>query len=365
VTDRLMVLSAFLAGISMEITPLTIALSLANYNWYRMQKKSVSSLETNASTALVAGASGYIGSHLVLNLISEGFRVIGLDQKPSVFAREPNYTHIQIDLRDSSAVSALRLPRDVNSMFHLATSSDMVSTFKTKLNYISTEILKVENLLSISGLRSDLTLIFASSCSVYGNTLSGPANEETPLNPLSPYAEGKKSVEEYLQKRIQEVGFPRVGVSRFFNVVGRNNKAQLFENHFPETHLLPILVRCAREGMPVDIYASTMTTKDGSCVRDFVDVRDISKGLLAVFEFLTRNRGVAYRVWNFASNRPLTVLDMVSLVESSMGMRLKLNKKGPRVGDPAMAIADNSRALEELKWQPEYSIQASIDSLLI
>ncbi len=310
------------------------------------------------------GASGYIGSHLVKSLISTGAYVIGLDREGPAFRAE-GYQHEIVDLEDQEAWHSLDFCSDASAFFHLATSSDMVSSFASASEYKLRERKKSKNLLGfIEKSNSNPILIFASSCSVYGNTGERRATELDQISPISPYAESKVEIENIMRDFAYKNRTVSIGVARFFNVIGRDSDSGLRERHEPETHVLPLVVKAALTGGIFSLYGYELPTTDGSPIRDYVDVRDICKGMILAEKFLSKNPNLRYRIWNLASDEPMSVLDLVTLVGKVSERKVSIIRKEPRIGDPAAAIADNTRAREELGWLPNFTVFDSIQSLI-
>jgi UDP-glucose 4-epimerase len=320
---------------------------------------------------IVSGSSGYIGAHLVHQLLERGYLVTGIDKYP--FPQDgqlKNFHELIIDLEcESSWLSfeseLVSQTSDHTAIFHLASSSDMSASFSDPEKYIEMELLKAKRLTSLLT-ESDVkkVFVFSSSCSVYGNTLDEPAKENSPLHPISPYANAKAQVEEFLMDQAKTQNYSSISF-RFFNVVGRDHAKGLAETHSPETHILPQLLRATKENSTFTVFGTDFETADGSALRDYIDVRDVARGLILGLEKRLTFGNENLLIWNLGSEKPLTVLELIQKVEAVTGTRIQKKFSGRRLGDPAKAVADSSKVHRDLNWYPEYSIEDSILSLLV
>ena len=297
-----------------------------------------------------------------MSLLEIGHEVIGFDLKPFPVELPEGYEHIIGDLLNSHAKRELsRLQWGV--VYHLATSSDMSASFLNPENYLRYELSKTKSLLELSANRPESArFIFASSCSVYGDIMGDAASETNAFAPQSPYAMSKIQSERAIKTFVRETNLSS-GVFRFFNVIGASQEKGLKENHQPETHILPKLVQAASNSETFEVYGRRFDTKDGTAIRDYVDVRDICTAMVIGDSYLRGLPG-SQQTWNLGSNLGLSVLDLVSEVESVMNRKVNLSFLEARAGDPARALASSIKARQELGWRPRHSLESSIRSIM-
>jgi UDP-glucose 4-epimerase len=309
----------------------------------------------------VAGGSGYIGSHLASHLIRKGHSITVLDfQAPvGIFSNEMAFH--ELDLRDENATTNALATSQIEALFHLGSPSVMEESFKDSIGYIQ-DAEDVANSLANSCARAGVRhLVFSSSCSVYGERLNRPANESSLLSPMSPYAQSKVAAENALAEFQSELS---IGICRFFNVVGVDNDAGLLERHEPETHVLPRLVQANITGEDFTIFGDDFPTADGTAMRDYVDVRDISVGLSMAMDVLVQWRPKRSEIWNLGMEHGISVKTLVKKVEEATGKRTNLRLMARREGDPASISADVSKAKTQLRWMPAFTIDDSIASVV-
>ena len=312
---------------------------------------------------MVIGASGYIGSHLVSQLLSRGERVVGVDLQETLFPDAERYHHLRSDVRNLRNIRQAISDLPLSGIFHLATSSSMPESYIAGKDYLGLEQEKNESVARIARSSEECQFVaFSSSCSVYGNVLSGEVLETTEVSPISPYAKGKVHAEVFLERELGPTGVS-LAIFRFFNVVGRDPSSRLREHHVPETHLLPNAVTAATKGQQLEIFGYDFETTDGTAVRDYVDVRDLVIGLIEGCEFLLKS-GRQSEIWNLSSNQPHSVLEVVNKVERATGKKIAMKVLEKRKGDPARAVANCEKARRDGFWRPRYSLEDSITSLL-
>jgi UDP-glucose 4-epimerase len=320
-------------------------------------------IRAGMNTVIIAGSSGYIGSHLVNHFASLGLWVIGIDTLPYPGEKPSGFSEEVFDILDWADLSRIAADFSPVAIFHLASSSNMYDSFEDQDSYLVAESRKTKNLLRFAGITKCDVIIMASSCSVYGNIEQGNAVESSKLSPQSPYALGKVCSERLLEQATEESPV-RAAALRFFNVIGRDPASGLFERHNPESHILPLAVRAARTGGSFSVFGCDFPTPDGTAVRDYVDVRDVCRGISSALSFLQQNPKTAFRVWNLGSNYPQSVRGVLQAVEKMFDSQLQLEYVERRDGDPARAVADLSRARRELNWTADYSFEESLQTLV-
>jgi UDP-glucose-4-epimerase GalE len=206
------------------------------------------------------------------------------------------------------------------------------------------------------------TLIFSSSCAVYGTPHYIPIDEQHPRTPISPYGHTKLMVEQILHDCATAYGLQYVAL-RYFNAAGGLPAQKLYEQHTPETHLIPLLIRACYERTPFALFGADYPTADGSCIRDFLHVLDIAQAHIHAIEYLAKgNESTAF---NLGTGQGISVRQMIQTVEKIIGSPIMVIEKNRRAGDPACLVADASKAYSLLAWHPQRSkVDTLIDSAI-
>jgi len=222
-------------------------------------------------------------------------------------------------------------------------------------NNVQATVNVVEAALS-AGCRS---IIHSSSCAVYGIPPRVPIAETDPIAPITPYGETKWMSERVLDHFADRKGI-RVVHLRYFNPAGA--LGALGEEHEPETHLVPNIVRAAMEDRAVRVYGNDYPTPDGTCVRDYVHVEDLAAAHLAALRALAGWGASGSRVFNVGGGRGTSVLEVVAAASKALGKKVDVEISPRRPGDPPALVANASRALAELGWKPLRSLVEIVTS---
>lgn len=314
--------------------------------------------ESESVRFVVAGGNGYIGSHLTHHLFKLGHEVVVYDRDgaPNDFARV-----VEGELEDEALLLRTLIEFKPQGLYHLGSPSAMPDSFRAPSQYLSEVGRVTDSILKACEQSMTRNLVFSSSCSVYGDAIS--ADETSDIRPLSPYAESKVLAENKIRLAASR-GLILAGVFRFFNVIGCDSDNGLSEKHKPETHVLPLLVSCAISGKTFELFGESFDTYDGTPVRDYVDVRDIARGLsLGMKRVITKNAG-SFEVWNLGSSRPLSVMELIRIVERSTGKVVAIQRRPARQGDPGLVFSKSSRVKRELGWEPQVGVEDSVRSVI-
>jgi len=302
---------------------------------------------------LCTGAAGYIGSIVTNRLLSEGHDVIALDDLSQGHRDtvSPGARFIKANVCDLGELLSL-LEEPIYAVIHLASLASVEESRREPLRYYTSNgmgILNLAQAIAMSRCRCE-RVVFASSCSVYGNSLLA-LEDETLLAPASPYAESKAAAEKVLFALRQQHG-AGVGVLRLFNVAGAASNLSAGERHDPETHLIPKILQAVLRNEPFAINGHEHNTVDGTCVRDYVHVDDVVSAILALLSDL--NPG-DYRVYNVGSGMGTSVNEMVEVVRSVTGRSVCTTTVAHRPGDPDYVVASTAKIVSELGWCPRRS----------
>ena len=309
--------------------------------------------------ALVTGVAGYIGSVVAEQLLAAGHDVIGLDNLSAGHrqAIPEGVQLLQAGLLDQNALRDIFRNHPIDVVAHLAADIVVSASVKDPGATFRNNVVGSLNLLQCMVEANVKRLVFSSTAAVYGHPSETPITEDSPTVPINPYGESKLMVERMLSWYHQAYGLNSVSL-RYFNAAGATER--LGEDHRPETHLLPTLLRAVlHESGPIPIYGTHYPTKDGTTVRDFVHVADIAAAHLLAIEHVDK---LGCRAYNLGSGHGYTVLEVVEAVGEVTGKRLRWEPSDPRPGDPPVLVAGNELAKSELGWEPRHTLTDIIQS---
>lgn len=315
---------------------------------------------------LVTGAAGYIGSHCVLDLLQSETDVVMFDNL-STGNQEVIDTLIGFnsgcvkgfvdgDLRDIDNVNEVFKKFDIDSVIHFAALSQVEESIQKPELYFENNVEGSRNLLDAMVKNNVKHIIFSSTASVYGEPKSLPIDENHPNEPMSVYGKTKLEVEKLLDEYDAKYGIKSVRL-RYFNVIGAHFSGAIGENHNPETHLVPNVLKSV-SGQQFRLYGTDYDTKDGTCVRDYVDVQDIAKAHKLALEYLKKNNKTD--VFNLGSSEGYSVKEIFAVCEKVSGKKINIEKCDRRVGDVVKLIASSQKAKELLGWECSVPLKTSI-----
>jgi len=310
-------------------------------------------------TILLTGGAGYIGSHTCLELLRAGHQVVVVDNlsnshakaldrvrklagKDLVFHRE--------DLRDALAMERIFSTADITAVIHFAALKAVGESVQKPLLYWDNNVTGTLVLLEQMEKAGVRTMVFSSSCTVYGDPASVPIREDFPLSAVNPYGMTKLTCERILGDIYRGDPAWNVALLRYFNPVGADPSGEIGEdpNGIP-SNLVPYITQVAIGKHPeVLVYGNDYPTPDGTGVRDFIHVTDLSIGHLRALERLEACPG--FLVCNLGTGRGYSVLEMIKAMEQASGRKIPYRIAPRRSGDVAEAWADPSRARAELGW---------------
>jgi UDP-glucose 4-epimerase len=302
---------------------------------------------------LVTGGAGYIGSHVVHVLLSRGIEAVVVDDLSRGYRHnvEPHRLHVR-SLADTEFLTRLMLEEQFDAVIHFAAYAYVGESSEKPELYFRNNIAGTISLLEAM-IRANLRrLVFSSTCAVYGEPAIVPIPENTPFAPLNPYGESKVAVEKMLGwlDRCRDL---RSISLRYFNACGADPQSGCGEEHDPETHLIPLLLRAANGGQPITIFGVDYDTADGTCIRDYIHVLDLAEAHVMAVENLIE--GGASDVFNVGTGRGYSVREVLKSVEDVTGRRVA-HRIGPRrPGDAPVLVANNQKIRRVLGWTPRYN----------
>ncbi|MDF7637202.1 UDP-glucose 4-epimerase GalE [Leuconostocaceae bacterium ESL0958] len=311
-------------------------------------------------SVLVLGGAGYIGSHMVKQLLADGQEVVVVDNlvkghRAAVDSRAKFY---EVDLRDKAALSAVFEQEQIEAVVHFAAFSIVPESVAEPLKYFDNNTAGMVTLLEVMNEHDVKQIVFSSTAATYGNPVHIPIKETDPQNPINPYGESKLMMEKMMAWADQAYGIKWVAL-RYFNVAGAIEDGSIGEDHEPETHLVPIILQAAAGKRPyIEMFGDDYQTPDGFNVRDYVHVMDLTAAHLLALNYLKEGHDSA--AFNLGSATGFSVKEMVAAAREATGVDIQA-KVGPRrAGDPDILVADSTAAREVLGWQPQFDNVADI-----
>jgi UDP-glucose 4-epimerase len=302
-------------------------------------------------TILVTGGAGYIGSVVTSELLSEGYEVVVLDDlRQGHHEAIPSGAQFSLtDICDAEALEELFQRFNISAVIHMAAETEVEHSMKDPTGHFQTNVLGGIRLLQAMIKNQCLRLIFSSTAAVYGEPQSIPITDDHPENPINVYGESKLMFERILKWYGKAYGLRYVCL-RYFNAAGAS---QYFgEDHHPETHLIPNVLRAALDqSQPVAVFGTDYPTKDGSCIRDYVHVLDISQAHLLALEKLDSLNSMVY---NLGNGSGYSVLEVIKAAREITEVDIPVEISARRLGDPSELVASSNRAKRELGWAPKF-----------
>lgn len=316
-------------------------------------------------SVLITGVAGYIGSHVLATLISEGYspnNLHGIDN----FATGERFP--LLDLIDFKELDLLDLPSTIkviteikpNVIIHLAGNRFARKSTSNPFNVYSSNVTATINLaeaVRICGHRP--YIIFSSSCSVYGDS-QRVAQETDPFNPISPYGRSKVFCEQILEDFFKADGGTPI-VLRYFNAAGYFPPAR---SDNAKEGLLANLLHHAKNKTKLPIFGISLPTPDGTCIRDYVSVEDIARAHMAILKNLESGHQPEHVAYNIGTGVGTSVLEIVSMFNRQLDCHVEVNAQPSVTADPAVVSADSSRFENEFSWHPQIDVESTILSLL-
>ncbi|HSQ63534.1 MAG TPA: UDP-glucose 4-epimerase GalE [Polyangiaceae bacterium] len=307
---------------------------------------------------LVTGGAGYIGSHMTQLLVERGHDVTVIDDLSGGHrdAVSPGAAFVQASITDAEAVAGACAGAD--AVIHFAGRIQVGESVTAPRKYFQDNLVASLRLLDAvldAGVR---TFVFSSTAAVYGDPESTPIPESHPTRPVNPYGETKLAFERALASYGRAYGLKWAAL-RYFNAAGAHGG--LRERHDPETHLIPLALAAAKGGgPPLRLFGTDWPTPDGTCIRDYVHVRDLALAHLAAIEHM--GRGGEGGPINLGTGRGSSVREVISAVEEATGKKVAVIEGPRRAGDPAVLVASAERARSLLGWSAQTSLRDIVRS---
>jgi UDP-glucose 4-epimerase len=303
---------------------------------------------------LVSGGAGYVGSHVLLDLIAAGYEPVVVDDlsKGHTAAVPSGVPLIQVSLADSAALDRVFAEYRPQAVLHFAGFTEVGESVKFPDRFFRNNISNGINLLDAMVAHQVKMFVFSSTAAVYGEPQTVPIPEDHPKSPTNPYGESKLFFEKILARYDLAYELRSIAL-RYFNAAGAHPGGMIGEDHLPETHLIPIILQVAMgKREQLSIYGADYPTPDGTCVRDYVHVCDLASAHVLALKSL--QAGANSNAFNLGNGQGFSVKEVLSTAEKVVGKPIPAQVAPRRAGDPAVLVASSLRAREVLGWQPKY-----------
>jgi UDP-glucose 4-epimerase len=303
---------------------------------------------------LLTGGAGYIGSHCVKRLLDKGFEVVVLDNLSRGFRDAVLSPHfVEGDIGDRAVLDKLFSEFDIDAAMHFSAFAYVGESVEQPAEYYYNNVTQTLKLLTACRDHGVKHFIFSSTCATYGDVQKIPIDESTPIAPLNPYGHSKRMVELILQDFDTAYGMKHC-IFRYFNAAGADPGGKLSERHDPETHLIPLVLQVAqgtREN--IKIFGTDYDTSDGTCIRDYIHVNDLSDAHILGIEYLRAEN--TSNIFNLGSENGFSVREVIDVCRDVTGHQIPEVEVGRRPGDAPRLVADSTKAKSILKWDPSSS----------
>ncbi len=301
----------------------------------------------------VTGGAGYIGSIVAQRLLERGDEVTVLDSlyRGHRSAIPDGASFEQVDLLDEAQTRRV-LRAGFDGVLHFAALALIAESVASPERYYRGNVLASLNLLDAMREAGVRRLVFSSTCATYGDAQRDPIDESHPNAPVNAYGNTKLAVDRMLADEARAHGLAAVSL-RYFNVGGAHG--HLGEDHEPETHLIPLVLRAAAGTTDhVSILGTDYPTPDGTAIRDYIHVEDLGVAHLQALEKAVPGR---HDIYNLGSERGYSVREVIETARAVTGREIAVREVGRRAGDPPRLVAATAKARERLGWEPEHSLQ--------
>ena len=306
-----------------------------------------------SKTILIPGGAGYIGSHTSYLMHKAGYKIIIIDKfVHNQTFNQPWATLIKADFADEQVLHKVFSENKIDAVMHFVAFIEIGESVKRPKDFYENNVVKSLKLLDLMLQHDVRKIVFSSSCAVYGNPINIPMDENHPFAPMNPYGKNKLSVEFALQDYAQSYGLQYISL-RYFNAAGSLPEQSLGEQHNPETHIIPLMLRAIKNGTEFKIFGDDYNTPDRTCVRDYIHVLDIAQAHVLALQYLQETGKSNF--FNLGSEKGYSVREMVQAAQDVCKLKMNFKVFDRRPGDVDTLIADSTKIKNVLGWKPKYS----------
>ncbi len=299
---------------------------------------------------LVTGGAGFIGSHACKALAARGYEPVTYDDLSRGHRSAVKWGPLEIgDVGDLARVKAALERHRPAAVMHFAAFAYVGKSVQKPWLYYRNNIAGMATLMQAVVENGGLPVVFSSTCATYGAPRTVPIPEDHPQEPINPYGWSKLVAERLLKDLDAAHGLRSVSL-RYFNAAGSDPDGEIGEQHDPEPHLIPLVLRAALGGPPISILGTDYDTPDGTCIRDYVHVMDLADAHVLAIDYLLA--GGKTCALNLANARGYSVREVIATAERVCGRPIPATIAPRRPGDPPVLIGRAERAHDVLGWQP-------------
>jgi UDP-glucose 4-epimerase len=302
---------------------------------------------------LVVGGAGYIGSNVALDLQQQGYSVIVLDNLSTGHRQAVGDCQFILgDARDKELLERVIETHPIDTIMHFAANTSVPESLTYPLKYYDNNTLSTLKLLQICEKYKIKKFVFSSTAAIYGDTPFEPITEAHIANPVTPYGKSKLMAEKICKDFSDAFGLNYV-IFRYFNVAGANNTKKLGQRNSKAEHLIHVALQVAlKQQGSFPLFGDDYNTPDGSCIRDFIHVSDLSSAHICAQRYL--DEGGNSITLNCGYGHGYSVKEIISTLEEIIGEAIPVEIKERRPGDCPMVIADNEKIQQILGWQAKF-----------
>lgn len=302
---------------------------------------------------LVTGGAGYIGSITASELNKLGHKVVIYDSLENGYRQAVKQLKlVKGKIQDAEKVAKVLKKEKIEAVIHFAAYIEMGESMEKPDKYFENNVFGSLQLFKAMVDAKVNKLVFSSTAGVYGNPKRIPIKETDRCLPENPYGQSKLMIEQMLRFFDQTYGLRSIAI-RYFNAAGASLDGSLGEAHKPESHLIPNVIRAVINSQEFSLFGDDYSTKDGTCVRDYIHVLDLAETHILALKAL--QAGHKTDVYNAGTGKGYSNKEVVEMVKKVSGkdITVKIDKRRP--GDANELVADSSKLKKELNWQPRYS----------
>lgn len=300
---------------------------------------------------LVVGGAGYIGSHMVACLAKHGVAVTVLDNLSAGHRDAVLHGELIVgDLADAEALHQLFASHQFDAVMHFASFIQVGESVTDPAKYYRNNVCNTLNLLEAMVRANVKKFVFSSTAAIFGEPTTAQIDENHSKCPINPYGQSKLMVEKLLADFDHAYGLKSVCL-RYFNAAGADPEARLGERHDPETHLIPLVLQAAAGKRPaLTINGNDYPTEDGTCIRDYIHVADLSEAHWLAIRYLQDGNPSAQ--FNLGNGQGFSIKQVIEAAELVTGCKVPVEYGPRRAGDPPVLVADSAKAKAVLGWRP-------------
>lgn len=309
---------------------------------------------------LVTGGAGYIGSHTCKALALAGHEPVVYDNLSEGFRWAVKWGPFEEgDIAEQERLESVMRKHRIEAVVHFAANAYVGESMQNPMKYFSNNVAGTVRLLDAMSNCGVGTIVFSSTCTVYGEPESMPIDEATPLKPVNPYGESKLMIEKQLGWLGKLKGLRWIAL-RYFNAAGADPAGEIGEAHDPETHIIPLVLRATAPGdFLLQVFGSDYATPDGTAIRDYIHVQDLAAAHVLALRVL--QTGAVNDVFNLGTGKGASVREIIATVEKVTGAKVRYRIGPRRAGDPQALVASAEKAYAKLGWR---ATRSSLDMII-